>query len=123
MDSGSLKMCVGSLEERQKRIVDQRTESVGWSYAIVRAGWVCREAGIILRHDLVTRRSGQEVAVGRSRKRTERQMRAPACGVIHADRYSSRKKVLHAKVPLVDFRVARIGGAKAVVVREAPECE
>ena len=50
-------------------------------------------------------------------------MRASVGGIIYANYDLSRKKVLHAEIPLVDFRVARFACVQAVVIRQSPHRE
>src|SRR5438876_9445307 len=63
----------------------------------------------------------QEIAVGSAGKRTVRQMRAAARGVVYADDDLSREKMLNAEIPLVDFGIARLSGVEAVVIRQSPK--
>ena len=48
-------------------------------------------------------------------------MRAAACGIVHANHDLTGEHVLHAQVPLVDFRVASRRGIQTVVILKPVE--
>src|SRR5450432_285332 len=95
-----------NIEQGLKWIIHQTIQDGGGRVAIRAAGHYGHSC-VGVGNDLIANRRRQEVAIGGSRIRAERKMCAAAGGVIHADSYSPGEEVLHAKIPLIDFRIAR----------------